>query len=156
MRGSKVGGDVFFYWSKEERDEKGHVYWKLESRDSAQLAHQFEGRCDQFKASEEMQTCHAKFVTLPNWQDVLARLETHHVWTLPNMSTLRWHSARRFVVNDGYGMVVEVRDGDAYRSYEYDNPDSYITEWPEEAGDAVAIVRATRSIHSYIVPEKKQ
>ena len=54
------------------------------------------------------------------------------------------------VVLDGWTMVVELRDGERYRTYRYNNPESH-TKWPS-AAQAGEIARTLSGIDSLALP----
>ena len=64
--------------------------------------------------------CAAEFPGPPAWSAVLDSLEVHRVWSLPRAEDL----PRENMVEDGDGIVVEVRQGSCYRVYSYANPES--------------------------------
>jgi hypothetical protein len=78
--------------------------------------------------------CPVQFRSRPDWTALLARLEAHRVWSLPDESELPQLNT---VVNDGVGLVVEAWDGRRYRSYHFSNPD---LQPSAEARDAQAIL----------------
>ena len=79
----------------------------------------------------------------PDWRAVLAELERHHVWNLPDASELPVVVTRRqvneeVVTVDGVGVTVEAWNGTRYRAYTIGNPDQQ--PFPEYR-DAAAILR---------------
>jgi hypothetical protein len=86
--------------------------------------------------------CRVQFDREPDWRAVLAELERHHVWSLPDASELPHVVQRRageeVVSLDGVGVTVEGWNGRRYRAYTIGNPD----EQPmPEFQDAWAILR---------------
>ena len=141
--GGRVSGDAFFYWPTDifylpnrqvDRSKSDKMLVKLRGA--------FHNRCKTFRDAHSMEVCRAQFVTPPDWKAILHAMDVHHVWTLPDMHTLKRPSSGKFdIVFDGWGMAIEVREGVSYRSYAYSDPDHYIDLWPE-AGDAVGILKA--------------
>jgi hypothetical protein len=87
--------------------------------------------------------CRVRFAREPDWRAVLADLERHHVFTLPDASELPVVVTRRSVneeviTTDGGGATVEAWNGTRYRAYTIGNPD--LQPFPEYR-DAWAIIR---------------
>jgi hypothetical protein len=101
-----------------------------------------------------LETCRFTVPADPDWSAILARIDQLDAWTLANPATLRpqlrggWH---------GTTLVVEVRDGERYRSYAYWCPslfpdvpearradalahlfDPFLTKWEEHMMERVA------------------
>ena len=89
-----------------------------------------------------MSTCRADFARPPAWWAVLKRAEAAGLWTLPD----QWIPRDGTQVTDGWGMTVELTDGNRYRAYHYDNPELRGPS-PENAS-AVAIRAALGAIDS--------
>ncbi len=87
-------------------------------------------------------TCRVQFAREPDWRSVLAELEQHHVWTLPDASELphivRRRAGEEIVTVDGVGVTVEGWNGTRYRAYTIANPDQ---QPMPEFQDAWAILR---------------
>ena len=88
-------------------------------------------------------TCRVQFAREPDWRAVLAQLERHHVWSLPDASELpvevRHRQVNEEVITfDGVGVTVEAWNGTRYRAYTIGNPDQQ--PFPEYQ-DAWAILR---------------
>jgi len=59
------------------------------------------------------------------WENLWKKVEAFGILTLPDASTL----PNRKNIRDGVGYVVEINDGEHYRTYLYSNP--HYQEWPE-------------------------
>ena len=66
-----------------------------------------------------MRSCTALFPDSISWTNVLAELEAHAIWTLPDPSML---PPRRQLVLDAQVVSVELRRGACYRVYSYYAP----------------------------------
>lgn len=108
-------------------------------------------RCTKFRTADRAGTCEASFTRTPNWKRVLRDAEGEGLWTLPDQSAL---PNDRIAVFDGWGITVELRDGDAYRAYEYDNPGSH-PSWARQASHVIAIARIMQSVNA-LVPSGAQ
>jgi hypothetical protein len=64
----------------------------------------------------------------PQWERVLHAAEAHGLWSIPDPSTLPPPKGH---FNDGWTMVVELRDGPRYPTYLYSNPGG-LNGWPSE------------------------
>lgn len=122
-------------------------YWGLENPDSAPESETFAalmryheaGRCGPVTRGPRAEACRALFATEPDWARMWRIADSIGVGTLPDASTLK---GERMVL-DGWGIGVELRDGDSYRAWYYSNPD--MQPWPE-ATKAVAFARALQTI----------
>lgn len=97
--------------------------------------------CRDWKQGVEKETCFAEFERPPNWKRLHAKLERLGIYRLPDESEL---PRLDFTINDGIAMVVELRDGDAYRAYAYSNP---IFRSEPEAKAAYEIMKALSSVY---------
>lgn len=103
------------------------------------MLHSLAGSCTGFRERDGFAICRALYTRPPDWTSVLREAEAAGLWELPDQSLL----PNRRMVHDGWGITVELLDGDFYRVYHYSNPDHQ--EWPE-ARQAVAIADAMRSM----------
>ncbi len=69
------------------------------------------------------------------WEAVWRSLNEHHILSLPNAEDINC-SAR---YNDGISYVVEIKKGDNYRTYLYDNPSAPFENRCKEADEILAI-----------------
>ena len=60
-----------------------------------------------------------------SWENLWNKLEALDILTLPDSSTL----PDEWIVPDGRGYVVEINDGEQYRTYHYGSPEHQ--NWPE-------------------------
>ena len=102
--------------------------------------------------------CRVQFVRDPDWRAVLAELERHHVWTLPDASELPIQVTRRQVNEevisaDGVGVTVEAWNGSRYRAYTIGNPNQQ--PFPEYR-DAWAILRLVITFPTTHSPDRRQ
>ena len=118
-------------------------YWGLANPDSAPETETFAalmryheaGRCGPVSRGPKAEACRALFHTDPDWAVMWRVADSIGAWSLPDASSL---SGGRMVL-DGWGITVELRDGDTYRAWSYSNPD--VQPWPE-AAKASAFARA--------------
>lgn len=66
--------------------------------------------------------CRVRLAPGQNWTSAWSALEQAQVWSLPDESEL---PADNIVMFDGWGILVEVRDGSSYRAYHHSNPDAH-------------------------------
>jgi hypothetical protein len=102
--------------------------------------------------------CRVQFAREPDWRAVLAELERHHVFTLPDGSELPVVVKRRRVNEevytlDGVGVTVEAWNGTRYRAYTIGNPDQQ--PFPEYH-DASAILRLVVTFPTTHSPDQRQ
>jgi hypothetical protein len=102
--------------------------------------------------------CRVQFTREPDWRAVLAELERHNVWSLPDASELPRVVERRagyedVVVMDGVGVTVEAWNGSRYRAYTIGNPDQQ--PFPEYR-DAWAILRLVITFPTTHPPDQRQ
>src|SRR5262245_59572223 len=91
-----------------------------------------------------MYTCRATFTRSPDWAAVLKRAEAAGLWTLPD----QWLPPDGMQITEGWGIIVELRDGNRYRVYHYNNPD--VRGPSPENASAVAIRAALGAIDSLV------
>ncbi len=139
-RDGHVRGERIEYWSIDRHsfpDERpGETMHDL-------MLYSQKGRCDGFTTSAEMAICRVRFRREPPWGVVLRDAASHGLWTLPDPSVLPSDS---LMMLDGWTMIVELRDGPRYRTYQYNNPDAH-TKWPS-ASQANEIAHALSGIDS--------
>jgi len=102
--------------------------------------------------------CRVQFAREPDWRALLAELERHHVWTLPDASELPVELTRRsvneeVVTTDGVGVTVEAWNGTRYRAYTIGNPDQQ--PFPEYQ-DAAAILHLVITFQTTHSPDSRQ
>lgn len=107
---------------------------------------------------ELVAACRVQFTREPDWRDILAQLERHDVWNLPDASELPQVVERRegeedLVTLDGVGVTVETWNGTRYRAYTIGNPDQQ--PFPEYR-DAWAILRLVVTFPTTHSPESRQ
>ena len=108
-----VAGSVIFYWPATVGDTtRGETFDDL-------MRYNLAGRCEDFRRTDSIGVCSARFLKRPAWNEILTRVEAEQVWMLPDESTL----PRGPMMLDGWSMAVELRRGSAYRVFEYSNPD---------------------------------
>jgi hypothetical protein len=144
-RDGRVRGEVVYYWSREPgglaRDERpGETMHDL-------MLYTMRGRCDRFTTSTEAAACRARYRREPPWKGALRAAEALGLWTLPDPSVLPKENTVGF---DGTTMVVELRDGARYRTYQYHNPGMH-PQWPSDS-QAVRILGAMQAIDSLEQP----
>ena len=116
-RGPRVTGEIVLYWDAPPPDAAcgeppGETMHDL-------MRYALPGRCGPIADGADMAMCRGRFTRAPDWRAALQALDADGLWTLPDRSTL---PKRDFVVNDGWGIIVELRDGARYRAYAYDDP----------------------------------
>jgi hypothetical protein len=97
--------------------------------------------------------CRVQFTREPDWRAVLAELERHHVWTLPDATELprvvkRQAGYEEVVTVDGVGVTVEGWNGTRYRAYTIGNPDQQPMPEYQDAWAILRLVIAFRTTHS--------
>lgn len=135
-----VDGDIFYSWSTRfrESEKPGETFHEL-------MIYYFAGSCEEFNDVEDRGNCRALFAQPPDWSDALQRAEEARLWELPDSSELPPPST--FTLH-GWSITVELHDGNAYRTYHYNNP-QHRHEWPE-AKYAVEIASIFREIEQFI------
>lgn len=124
-QGADPHGEAILYWrtSADENDS-------LDARHTAELG----PKCKRLERGNAWVVCYLDFTAEPDWARLLDDATDAGVWTLPDPFALPYEG--RWVL-DGWSMTVEVRNGEHYRAYHYDNPDAY--DWPETR-QAVALM----------------
>jgi hypothetical protein len=95
------------------------------------------GRCAAVRARADTETCVARFARPVAWPAVARQLDSLGAWTLPDESALPPRGAAVF---DGVSLVVEARDGAAYRAYQYGNPHGWRRPEAERAAAIIDLV----------------
>lgn len=140
-----VSGQVYLHWHAERvgrpNGRGGHdVAW------SDLMRYTLDGVCGPIRSAGSVEACRARLTARPPWAQVLAGLERHRVWTLPDQAALPPDS---IVVLDGYGLTVEVRTAAGYRRYTYDNPNAHRgAAW----ADADSIYDLVASVSRFLRP----
>lgn len=116
-QGADPHGEAILYWhtSADEDDS-------LDARHTAELG----PKCERLERGNSWAVCYVNFTDEPDWTRLLDDATDAGVWTLPDPFALPYEG---WWVLDGWSITVELRDGDHYRAYHYDNPDAY--DWPE-------------------------
>jgi hypothetical protein len=101
--------------------------------------------------------CRVQFAQEPDWRAVLAELERHHVWALPDASELPRVVERpagyEVLGLDGVGVTVEAWNGSRYRAYAIGNPDQQPFPEYRDASAILHLVITFRTTHS---PDQRQ
>lgn len=108
--------------------------------------------------NELVAACRVQFAREPNWRAVLAELERHHIWNLPDASELPVVVTRRqvneeVITTDGVGVTVETWNGTRYRAYTIGNPDRQPFAEYRDAAAILHLVVAFPTTHS---PDSRQ
>lgn len=127
---SSVRGEVIEHWPVERR------YLSMADTIRSSLRNQ----CEHFTRRAGIGTCRALFEKPPPWREAIRQADLAGVWVIPDQSELPQLS----VVHDGWGMFVELRDGNQYRAYSYSNPN--VRSSHRDFERAVAVTTAFRPI----------
>lgn len=146
QRKDRVTGELIFFWNLGYRGgaDPGEPDF------NAVMLYSLAGQCTTVGRSGNAHACHARLMTEPDWKSILARMERSQLWTLPDEKELPPDS---FVTFDGWGMVVEIRDGDHYRAYHYSNPDAH--QHPASVR-AANIAGVARSLDAFLAPAENR
>ena len=129
----KVKGDVFIYYANGSHYMKEH---------GAKFLRKLKLGCENFRRGTHLDVCAATFRLSPDWHEIYNNLNSLGIKTLPDQSEL---PGAEIYVTDGTSVVIEVRDGARYRSYEYSNPS--VRSEPE-ASRASEIIRIVENLVS--------
>lgn len=118
---SGVGGTHLFWWTPNDPASEAAA-----DRDTALISNaelfaslrKWYG-CRRLRRTTDFEMCEATLRRGQTWAGILAQLDSLGVATLPDESEL---SPPGGIGLDGFTLVVEVRDGDRYRSYSYWSP----------------------------------
>ncbi|MEP7043517.1 MAG: hypothetical protein ABI843_10675 [Dokdonella sp.] len=75
--------------------------------------------CTSVQSNEAADSCAATASQEVHWKTIYRKLVREGLWTLPDESEL---PKPKFTLSDGSSIVVELRDGKSYRTYQYSNP----------------------------------
>lgn len=139
-RQGDVAGELILYWPTDSKtfNKPGDTFHEL-------MLFHHSSSCDAFSVAADMGTCRALFGQQPNWAETLQRAERAGLWQLPDSSELPDDG---IITMGGWGLTVELHDGVAYRTYQYNNPEAHMS-WPE-AARAIEIVEAFRDVGSLV------
>ena len=139
---ASVFGELIFSWSARahESDLPGQSMHDL-------AVYNLTGSCYGFFKTETTATCRALFDQPPDWEGILRAAELAGLWRLPDLSEL---PVERLISTGGWGLTVELREGKAYRAYQYNNPASYPSS--PEAVQALEIAELFRNIQDLVRP----
>jgi len=138
----RIRGEMIFHWPDEpssDPDERPGLTWY------DAVLYSLQGKCDRFTRSFGVGTCRPLFISPPNWMNVLHAAEARGLWTLPDESHL---PKDPFFVLDGWGMIVELRDGHRYRAYQHSNPNHHPSR--PESMQASALADVFRPLESTV------
>jgi hypothetical protein len=131
-------GELRFWWTG-ERARIGRFHGTPRQRAGHEALHRRFSRqmrgdtrragCTEWTESLDLETCRFTFRREPDWNAVLAAVDSLDAWTLANPATLT--PPMRGGMH-GSTLIVEVRDGDRYRTYAYWCP-SLFPNLPEAA-----------------------
>lgn len=108
-----VRGKVFVHYKNDLSD--------LTQSDASEFRQDARSGCTNFREGFDSNICIAVYHREPNWRSIYQTLVALRIFDLPDESTL---PDPEFEINDGVAIVVEVRHGSNYRTYEYSNPGS--------------------------------
>lgn len=122
--GEPIGGEVLAGW---------RVY-----PDNDDEQEQWEGQCHPLIVDDKANACSLRTISEPDWQSTLRGLETARVWALPDETMLPHEVCDGYdlVQLDGWTLLIELHDGDQYRSYHYWSPNALNPGSFEEANAA--------------------
>lgn len=117
--GSTVVGELYLYWPADSAKSAGLA--------EDHIAEHVRPDCENRAYGRRYGVCRKVFALEPDWESIYADLTDLGPWALRDESELR--PQVDFLVLDGWGITVELRDGKKYRAYEHDNPRT--KPWPE-------------------------
>jgi hypothetical protein len=150
-----VTGDLYIRYS---------VDWAIDGKaDGRDLRRFMRTHCHSISVGADEAMCHARFAREPRWDALYRRFEALGLLTLPDQEDLpRPVSAQGganctavadgpceldyIVITDGSGMHVEVRQGSAYRTYDYDSNGAQGRE-PAKVDAAFEILNTVLGLH---------
>jgi hypothetical protein len=129
--GEAPAGETFL-GSDSERNEWAALRRGFAQRMRADLA---SAGCTESRRTVALETCRFTVPESPDWGAILARIDQLDAWTLANPATLQPPMR-----GGGHGstLVVEVRDGERYRSYAYWSPSRFPHVPEARRADALA------------------
>lgn len=118
----KVEGKLVLYWNASDidRQPEGESFHDL-------MIYNLSGSCENFTLYGNLGYCIAVFENSPDWEAIIHNASKADLWDLPDESEL---PSEGFFL-DGWSLVVELHDGNQYRTYKYSNPNK--RSWPEAA-----------------------
>ena len=139
---TSVFGELIFYWLSTPREDEAprETFHDL-------IVYSYMGSCDRFFNTGKMATCRALFDEQPDWEAALRAAERSGLWELPDSSELPSDGS---FSTGGWGITVELHDGEVYRTYQYSNP-QHRTSW-SEAAHVTEIANIFRSIRDQVRP----
>jgi hypothetical protein len=145
-RNGLATGELIYFWDLGPRGgaESGEPDF------NAVLLYSLEGQCGSVGRAGNAYACHTNLIRSPDWQAILRRMERAALWTLPDESELPPDS---ILVMDGWGVLVEVRDGLNYRAYHHSNPDAHGNMFSQQA---VQIAAALDPVDSLLAPAENR
>jgi hypothetical protein len=129
----KVSGELWVHFP-------GDLSGVVDIHERKKIRRQWTRDCAKPKRGRKDDVCLSIFRTPVDWRDVYERLRALGIATLPDESAL---PRTALIALDGISMVVEVRNGAAYRAYAYSNP--MLRDGPE-AEAAVKILHAVGEV----------
>jgi hypothetical protein len=140
----KVTGRLFRYWPRNDTVYTENLdYEALYEKDETD-------RCTPPVRGIDASVCTVKFTKEPDWQALLASLDSLHAWTLPDESRV----PKSEHVVDGWVIRVEARRDTVYTRYQYHNPGVY---QPPYGPSAQHIMHMVDSLFRYTpVPKNLQ
>lgn len=116
---SAVHGEYYLYWPADSSKRAG--------LEEDRIAERLRPDCENMAYGLRYAVCRKVFPEEPDWESIYAELSDLDLWILRDESELR--PKVDFMVLDGWGITVELRDGGKYRAYEHNNPRT--KPWPE-------------------------
>ena len=122
----RVQGEAAKFWRSESFGpiDKPEPEWVARFRRD-----QVQSGCRPIRRVGGVEACKGASLSGVDWRRVLLQLDSLGISTLADPQTLARDDPFLGMSADGWSMVVEIRTGNQYRTYSYDNP--YWAPWPE-------------------------
>lgn len=134
-RDGQVRGEVLMYYASD-------LDW-MDTDEARRFRREVLGDCVNLKRGRDTDVCTFKHRRKPDWHAVHQRVLALGILSLPDESKL---PPPEIDIIDGSAMVVEIKDGAAYRAYQYSNA------WARSEPEAVAADRIMRALSSSMLP----
>jgi hypothetical protein len=136
----RIQGRMFRYWPVNNAEFTDN--FDLE----ALYAEGEAGRCAPPVRGKEAVVCDVRFEREPDWNLILARLDSLDAWNLPDERKV---PRRNVMMIHGWRIRAETLRDTTYRLWWYDNPQLFR---PPEGSNALAIMRMVMSLNDLVMP----
>ncbi len=137
--GRKDPGETVLFWPKPD--------YQIGLNPDRNMRDYLNGMCDDFNIAGIYEYCIPQFSREANWKSTFSNLVNRNIWSIPDGVEFEENMEES---SNNWSMIYQIRAGMNYRTFQHNNPDSYIST--AQALDIMAMAAQLRQIAVNFTP----